>query len=195
MKSEFNFDAKIICPEDPTATKERVEQYKEYYKIKYELCKNQSPKIIAEIGVRSGYSAWSFLQACPEAKYIGFDANNGTHGGKGGEDGKFAKWAAKILKDYDIDLIEIDTQKTNDLNINNIDFFHVDGDHSVVGVQHDLDLAFKALSDTGLIVIDDITYLPEVRNGAFMWIKRIDNAITSEFVESLRGEMLIRKRL
>ena len=195
MKSEFNFDNKIICPEDPTSTKERVEQYKEYYKIKYELCKNQNPKIIAEIGVRAGYSAWAFLQACPEAKYIGFDANNGTHGGKGGEDGKFAKWTVKILKDYDIDLIEIDTQKINDLNINNVDFFHVDGDHSIVGVQHDLDLAFKALSDTGLIVIDDITYLPEVRSGVFMWIKKMANTITSEFVGSLRGEMLIRKRL
>ena len=69
MKSEFKFDENIICPEDPTATKERIQQYKEYYKIKYELCKKQNPKIIVEIGVRAGYSAWTFLQACPKAKY------------------------------------------------------------------------------------------------------------------------------
>lgn len=193
MKSVFRFDENIICPEDPTATVERIQQYKGYYKIKYDLCKKQNPKIIAEIGVRAGYSAWTFLQACPEAKYIGFDANNGTHGGKGGEDGKFAKWATKILEAYDVELIELDTQKINDLKVNEIDFFHVDGDHSIIGVQHDLDLAFKAIKNTGLIVIDDITYLPEVRKGIYMWINKMKDKITSEFVESLRGEMLIRK--
>lgn len=195
MKLAFSFDEKIICPEDPTADVERIQQYKGYYKIKYELCKKQNPKIIAEIGVRAGYSAWTFLQACPKAKYIGFDANNGTHGGKGGEDGKFARWTAKILEDYDIELIELDTQKINSLKINEIDFFHVDGDHSIAGVQHDLDLAFKAIKGTGLIVIDDITYLPEVRKGVYIWINKMKDKITSEFVESLRGEMLIRKRL
>jgi predicted O-methyltransferase YrrM len=195
MKSEFNFDEKIMCPGDHTATKERIEQYKEYYKIKYKLCKDQNPKVIAEIGVRAGYSAWTFLQACPEAKYVGFDANTGTHGGKGGEDGKFARWSAEILKDYDAELIELDTQKVNDLKINDVDFFHVDGDHTTKGVQHDLDLAFKAISDTGLIVVDDITYLPEVSDGVFIWVDKMKNEITSEFVESLRGEMLIRKRI
>lgn len=195
MKSEFKFDKKIIYPGDPTATVERIQQYKKYYKIKYELCKKQAPKIIAEIGVRAGYSAWTFLQACPEAKYIGFDANNGTHGGKGGESGEFAIWAAKVLKDYNIELIELDTQTINDLKINEVDFFHVDGDHSVEGVQHDLDLAFKAIKDTGLIVIDDITYLSDVRKGVYMWIDKMKNKIASSFVESLRGEMLIRKLL
>ena len=191
----FNFDENIICPEDPTATYERVQQYKEYYKIKYDICKNQNPKVIAEIGVRAGYSAWTFLQACPTAKYIGFDANNGTHGGQGGQDGKFSKWAAEILKDYDVDLVELDTQKTNDLKINGVDFFHVDGDHSIKGVQHDLDLAFKVITDTGLIVIDDITYLDTVRHGVYKWVNKMANEITSEIVASLRGEMLIRKRV
>lgn len=195
MKMIFNFDENIICPEDPTATVERIQQYKEYYKIKYELCKKQGPKIIAEIGVRAGYSAWAFLQACPEAKYIGFDANNGTHGGQGGKDGKFAEWAAKILENYDTDLIELDTQKTNDLKINEIDFFHVDGDHSIKGVQHDLDLAFKSISNTGLIVVDDISYINEVKQGVSTWIDKMSDKIITEFVESLRGEMLIRKRL
>jgi len=195
MKSGFNFDEKIICPGDPTATAERIQQYKDYYKVKYELCKKQNPKIIAEIGVRAGYSAWTFLQACPNAKYIGFDANNGTHGGQGGEDGKFAVWTAKILKDYDVELIEFDTQKVEDLNVSNVDFFHVDGDHTTRGVIHDLDLAFKAISDTGLIVVDDITYLPEVREGVYTWLNKMIGKVDTQFVESLRGEMLIRKRL
>jgi len=191
----FNFDEKIICPEDPTATQERIEQYKEYYKVKYMLCKQQNPKVIAEIGVRAGYSAWTFLQACPEATYIGFDANNGTHGGQGGEDGKFARWAEKILESYNTKLIEMDTQTVDNLNITGVDFFHVDGDHTTVGVQHDLDLAFNAISDTGLIVVDDITYLPEVREGVYIWLNKMIGKIDTQFVESLRGEMLIRKRI
>jgi len=193
MKSEFDFDEKIICPEDPSATTERIRQYKEYYKIKYKLCKDQNPKVIVEIGVRAGYSAWTFLQACPNAKYIGLDANNGTHGGQGGQDGKFIRWAAKILDGYDIELRELDTQKINDLGISDIDFFHVDGDHTVKGVRYDLDLAFKSISDTGLIVVDDISYIDTVRHGVFTWIDKMANEITSEYVESLRGEMLIRK--
>jgi len=193
MKPEFKFDERIICPGDPTATSERIEQYKEYYKIKYKICKEQNPKLIVEIGVRAGYSAWTFLQACPDAKYIGFDANNGTHGGDGGQDGTFFAWAAQILVGYDFELIEMDTQSTNDLGISDVDFFHVDGDHSVVGVQHDLDIALKALSKDGLIVVDDIIYIESVRVGVSQWLRRMGVEIAAEFVPSLRGEILIRR--
>lgn len=195
MKSEFKFDENIICPGDPTATDKRIEEYKEYYKIKYEICKKQNPKLIVEIGVRAGYSAWTFLQACPEARYIGIDANNGTHGGQGGQDGVFFEWAAHILTGYDVELIETDTQWTNDLGITDIDFFHVDGDHTDKGVQNDLSLAFESINDGGLILVDDITYLESVSIGVRAWIMRMGNEITTEFVPSLRGEMLIRRKV
>jgi len=194
MIPKFKFDDNIICPDDPTANAERIAQYKEYYKIKYDICKKQNPKLIAEIGVRAGYSAWTFLQACPDAKYVGFDANNGTHGGYGGEDGKFFEWTKKILSGYDFELIEIDTQATNDLGISEVDFFHVDGDHTTKGVQYDLDLAFKTLSESGLIVVDDISYIGTVRVGVNGWLTKMRGKVMAEFMESLRGEMLIRKR-
>jgi hypothetical protein len=191
--SEFKFDETIICPEDPTATPQRIAQYKEYYKVKYNICKKQSPKTIAEIGVRAGYSAWTFLQACPEAKYIGLDANNGTHGGQGGTDGKFSRWTSRILNDYDFELIDIDTQTVNKLNLSGIDLFHVDGDHSFNGVIHDLDLALSCISDTGIILVDDITYIDTVKIGVDTWLHNNKEVVKGEFVESLRGEMLIRK--
>ena len=193
MKSEFKFNTGIIYPKDPSATPERIEQYKEYYKVKYNICKEQNPKRIAEIGVRAGYSAWTFLQACPHAKYIGIDANNGTHGGQGGQDGSFFEWTKSILSAYDVDLIEMNTQYVNNLDITDIDFFHVDGDHTTVGVQHDLDLALQSLSVNGLILVDDITYLESVNRGVYNWINQNDEKIISEFVPSLRGEMLIRR--
>ena len=79
----YEFDDSIICPWDITASKRRISQYRNYYKIKYDIAKEADPKRIVEIGVRAGYSAFFFLQACPNAKYFGFDANNGTHGGQG----------------------------------------------------------------------------------------------------------------
>lgn len=194
MESEFKFDEGIIYPKDPTATAERIEQYKEYYKVKYNICKKQNPKVIAEIGVRAGYSGWTFLQACPEAEYIGFDANNGTHGGQGGVDGRYFEWAKKILSPYNNTLIDMDTQTVDVLDIKNVDFFHVDGDHTTKGVQHDLDIVLPTLSKTGLIVVDDITYIDTVRNGVYNWLSKNSNKIEAEFVKSLRGEMLIRRK-
>jgi len=194
MKSEFKFDESIICPNDPTATPTRIAEYKDYYKIKYSICKEQNPKHIVEIGVRAGYSAWTFLQACPRAKYIGFDANNGTHGGQGGQDGSFFEWAKKILSGYNFELIELDTQRINNLNIGNVDFFHVDGDHSIRGVQHDLDLAIETLNDSGIILVDDITYINTVRTGVQNWLSQHSTTTVSKFVPSLRGEMIIRKK-
>jgi predicted O-methyltransferase YrrM len=191
---DFKFDRSVIYPKDPTASEERIRQYAEYYKIKYQLCKEKNPSKIAEIGVRAGYSAWTFLQAAPKAKYYGFDANNGSHGGQGGKDGRYFRWAKEILKDYDIKLIEKDTQKEEDLNISDIDFFHVDGDHTTNGVKHDLDLAFKAINDNGLILIDDITYIPEVKLGVDQWIEMNKDVVMNKFVHSLRGEMLIWKK-
>jgi len=194
MQLEFKFDENIIYPKDPTATSTRIVEYKDYYKVKYEICKEQNPRRMAEIGVRAGYSAWTFLQACPNAKYIGIDANNGTHGGQGGQDGSFFKWAEKILDGYDVELIEMDTRSVKALEILDIDFFHVDGDHSTKGVYDDLSLAFETLTDNGMLLVDDITYIREVYTGVHKWLTDHGGKVKYEFRPSLRGEMLIWKK-
>lgn len=194
MSEEFIFDTAVIYPRDPSATPKRIEEYKEYYKIKYQICKHFNPKVIAEIGVRAGYSAWTFLQACPDAKYVGIDANNGTHGGQGGADGSFSGWAKKLLKEYDCEFIEADTRRLSSLEIPyKVDFFHVDGDHTRAGVKNDLDLAYATLSDKGAILVDDITYLDSVRTGVTEWLNRMEGKVNTQEFESMRGEMLIWK--
>lgn len=192
--SDFVFDRGIICPQDPTATEQRIKEYEKYYAIKYDICKEINPSRIAEIGVRAGYSAWAFLQACPTAEYYGLDANNGTHGGQGGQDGKFAKWAKKLLENYDTKFIDIDTQKASSLDLRNIDLFHIDGDHTSKGVMHDLDLAIESISDKGFILVDDITFLDSVKSGVEEWLKRNKDRVNYEYRESLRGECLIEKK-
>jgi predicted O-methyltransferase YrrM len=208
--SDWQFDESIIYPKDPTATPERIKEYKEYYPIKYHILKEHLEKtgekdpVIGEIGVRAGYSAWTFMNACPNATYIGFDACSGTHGGQGGQDGSFMRWAHHILVPFhqsgaNIYLIELDTQTVDVLDVNGqtlediLDFIHLDGDHSEDGIYHDLDLGFKAVKTGGLILVDDIDYISEVKRGVDKWLKKMGDKVESEYRKSLRGEMIITK--
>jgi len=191
--TDFAFDKKIICPEDPTATAGRVKQYGEYYRVKYDICREIRPVFrIAEIGVRAGYSAWAFLQAAPAARYQGYDSGGTRHGGfKGALD-----WAARILRPYDTQLFRIDTQRMNalpGLDADLVDLFHVDGDHSEAGTMHDLELAYHHTRPGGRILVDDITYIDGVKRAAAKFINKMVGRVTAEFRPSLRGEMIITK--
>jgi predicted O-methyltransferase YrrM len=187
----FIFPDSVLCPDDKKITAKTLHKYTDYYLTKYDICKKQNPNRIAEIGVRAGYSAWCFLQACPKAEYFGFDANNGKHGGAGGQDGCYKKWAEKILSSYKFHLIDVDTQLVSSLDLRDIDFFHVDGDHTRKGVQHDLDLAYRCMAKNGLILVDDITYLKPVADGCKDWLQKMEKKVTTTFIPSLRGELLI----
>jgi len=189
----FIFDENIIYSKDPTATKSRISQYRDYYKVKYDICKEIKPRKMVEIGVRAGYSAWAFLQATPDAEYIGYDDNNGRYGGKGGEDGSFFEWARNILSKYNYKLIELNTQSIKDLGIYDIDFFHIDGDHSKAGVMHDLDLAYNSVRIGGYILVDDVDHIDGVKRGVSEWVD--NHKVETRFIKSLRGECLIRCKI
>lgn len=206
----IKFDKTIIYENDPTATIGRVEEYMQYYPIKSAIAYLCKPKRIAEIGVRCGYSAYSFLQACPGAYYHGFDANNGTHGGKGGQDGKFKEHALKVLRAAEFyhnakcDYSEMDTQKLKELPGAPYDFVHVDGDHSFEGCLHDLRIAIKSLCIGGYVLIDDYDYIETVKAAVDRYIYREDEFTGIEYIRddcemiyfpSLRGEILMRKKI
>lgn len=183
-------------PKDKDKRRKVIRTNQKYYNVKYNICRKQMPGYIAEIGVRAGYSALAFLNASNIASYIGFDVNNGTHGGSGGENGEYFEWAKKLLEPYDTKLIELDTQKVDSLKEyipHKIDLFHIDGDHTCHGTLHDLNLAYEMLSESGIILIDDIAYLDRVRKAVFRWIEKMDGKVVAEFYPSLRGEIIIRK--
>ena len=195
MTVQFEFDTSIICPNDPTATPERIEGYKSHYTTKYLICKLLNPKTIVEIGVRAGYSSWAFFQACPDATIYGFDNNCGKHGGQGGEKGEYKRWAKKILAPYHFKSFNLDTQIVNKLPlVDEIDFMHIDGDHTRQGVYNDLVLALKHVKAGGYILIDDIDYIPEVLEGVSDFIRLYKREIEHIYLPSFRGEMLIRKK-
>lgn len=190
----YQFDESMICPWDATATTKRINQYRSYYKVKHDICAELRPETIVEIGVRAGYSAYYFLQACPDATYWGFDADNGTHGGQGPK--PYYPWAIEILRkagrDFNL-VIPFDTQKATSLPIKLADFYHIDGDHTTVGVMSDLGICFKHCLRGGHLLVDDYDYLREVREGVDAWLKLHEGKVEHEYRKSLRGEMLIRK--
>jgi cephalosporin hydroxylase len=192
MDYEFNED--IICPWDRTATPKRIANYRKYYKIKYDIISEIQPKSIIEIGVRAGYSAYYFLQACPDAVYRGFDADNKTHGGQGPK--AYCPWAEKILQEAGFDAKiywPFDTQK-HDALPEVAEFYHIDGDHTVKGVMHDLDICFADAPSGAHLLVDDYDYIKSVKKGIDKWIDKYSDQISWRYQKSFRGEILIQKK-
>jgi len=170
----------------------------EYYREKYELALAAAPTAIAEIGVRYGYSAWSFLCAAPAASYTGFDRQLGTHGGVKGVD-TFAAVAALLARDFPaaaVHLVRADTQTLADsLPGGPFDLIHVDGDHSEPGCTHDLERALAACRSGGSILIDDYDYIAGVRRAVDRFTRDYADRIAGQrYVATLRGDIVLTVR-
>ena len=66
-------------PDDPL--KHLFDDWVAYYRLKWAIARVLQPKRILEIGVRFGYSAAAFLDACPNATYFGIDVDSEDFGG------------------------------------------------------------------------------------------------------------------
>jgi len=179
----WTFTKNVICPKDKKSLR-RFKQYQEYYGVKYNIAKKYAPSTILEIGVRAGYSAYSLLSACPDAKYIGIDAENGTHGG---QNGPWMWWAKKILGDFNTEFVVADSQKLSEID-GSYDFIHIDGDHTTGGVVHDLKICWPALNKGGVILVDDYDYINSVRKGVDVFASK--SCLEKKYIKSLRGEIV-----
>lgn len=180
---DWTFEKSVICPKDSKSLA-RYDQYKGYYKVKYDIAKRFNPKTILEIGVRAGYSAYSFLSACPTARYTGIDAENKTHGGQGGP---WMWYAQELLEKFDAKFKQADSQKLDKID-GTYDFIHIDGDHTTAGLLHDLEICWPAMNNGGVILVDDYDYIKDVAKGCDIWAKK--PGVKREYVKSLRGEIL-----
>lgn len=167
----------------------------EYYKEKFRICKLYDPAAVAEIGVRYGYSAFAFLFAVTEASYTGYDLIGGGHGGvKGDTFVKVEKLLETNFPKAEIKLIHADTRTLDNLG-GPYDFIHIDGNHSIIAVLHDLEIALESLSPGGIILVDDYEYISGVRVATDRFILRNRQRIEQFYtIKSLRGEMIIRKK-
>ena len=166
-----------------------------YYFGKFLIANAFGPKAIAEIGVRWGYSAFSFLCASPAASYTGFDMIGGGHGGA--KENTFARVNLMLKEhfpDAKVTLEHCDTRRAAELG-GPYDFVHVDGNHTQDACRHDIELAMAALGPGGVILIDDYTAIEGVKKAADGYVKDNQGLIERRhIVPSLTGELIIIKK-
>lgn len=185
-----------IVPRNDDSQQYRQRRFYDYYRTKFEIALRAKPQNICEIGVRWGYSAFSFLAAAPAALYIGYDILAGTHGGIRQTD-TFA-YAMDFLQEYfpqaQIVLIHEDTQQIQSLP-GRFDLIHIDADHSEKASRHDIKMAIEACKPEGLILVDDYRYIAGVNRAVNFAVRDMKEVIDRfEIQESLRGEALIWKK-
>lgn len=168
--------------------------YYEYYLQKHIIAMLYRPKKIAEIGVRWGYSAFSFLSASPQAEYTGFDMIGGGHGGAKVDTYMYVDGLLnKNFPDAKINLVYQNTQELKEMP-SKYDFIHIDGDHSTNAVSHDMAIGWQALIPGGVMLIDDDVKIKGVRAAVDKFLKKHFDLLDYFYrMPSLTGEVIIRK--
>jgi len=121
----------------------------EYACFKYTVALALKPRSIVEVGVRGGVSALSFLSACPDALYTGFDNNRDAREQGIDFTSHVRGWFTRL--DVRADLRIEDSQLLDRFPY--ADLVHIDGDHSFEGVRHDVVAAWR--SGAPWILCDD----------------------------------------
>jgi predicted O-methyltransferase YrrM len=175
-----------------------------YYNRKFNTANSLNDiKVVAEIGVRAGYSAKMFILGSDAEEFVGFDCYNTVHE-KDISNGDLQSHANKLLKETKCksSVIILDTQKTESLLSyfpKGVDFFHIDADHTIEGVTHDLELALEVLNPNGRILVDDVGQIDSegkilygaalVRNATERFAQK--HKLSCAFIDTLTGELLL----
>jgi predicted O-methyltransferase YrrM len=178
---------KIFHPDDPFPKSEPLEKIIEQYWHKYRVAQVLLPGSILEYGVRGGYSAWSFLQAVPDAFYKGVD----LYEERPNDTLKFYhEHAEKVLRDIDAQF-SIEKKETRSyVPHRKYDLIHLDACHDREGVCAEME-TFSWLGDNGAVLVDDAGY-KSVMDGVRDWMRR-NNRTSFLFLVDLRGQALLSK--
>lgn len=185
-----------VHPDDQWYRLYILPEFYEHFKAKYELFKRYDKLLVAEIGVRWGYSLNAFCHANPNIEFHGFDLINGGHGGQYHVN-TFPYIQSKInikFPNIKLNLYHQNTQEMETLNNMKFDYIHVDGDHSYNGCYHDMEIAFKSSNKGAIMHLDDYehTNVPEVKQAIDAWVIANEDKILKHYsYPSLRGEYII----
>jgi predicted O-methyltransferase YrrM len=142
------------------------DQWRGSYEMKYITAKLIKPQSILEFGVRCGYSAMAFFQACPTADYLGIDTNGAVDGGFEGS----LDFAREALRSYRVRFQEMSTRDFGSEIVGTkfsidqypqYDLIHVDAEHTFDGCLYDLYLA--SMLQPKAILCDDSSTVNSVR--------------------------------
>jgi len=111
------------------------------------------PRVVVEIGVRLGYSAWALALEGGTQTFIGLD-NECYIAGSNQRAREFLQWRYSQVLLHTVDTRSITTLRPFLLNYLP-DVIHIDGDHACVHCRHDLELAHEVLPVGGTLIVDD----------------------------------------
>jgi hypothetical protein len=164
----------------------------EYFYTKYSICSLIKPRKICELGVRFGYSAYSFCLTGPEI-YHGYD-KPGLEGGAF-INGNPHSYCETILANL-VENIRITNINTKDLKsemMDKYDFIHVDAGHTYEDAARDLDISLAVSLPGAYILVDDYSTNTKVAMATENFIKKNKDKIeNSMYFMSLKGERLIK---
>ncbi|RWU17785.1 methyltransferase [Pseudomonas alkylphenolica] len=186
--SNYDFRAQAN-PADPL--RHLFDEWVDYYKVKWAIAKAINPKRILEVGVRYGYSARAFLEACPDAQFVGLDADIDTFGGSKGA----LAWAGENLRasGFNADLHSVNTQSLKAFPGGYYDLIHIDGQQDGNGTYRDLDLA---VTQSRYILVDGYQWSRENFYSVNEWLWLNKAAVHSVLIiPGYAGELLIRTNL
>ncbi len=173
-------------PEDPL--RHLFPEWLAYYRMKWAIARVLKPKSILEIGVRFGYSALAFLNACPLAQYVGIDIDSPSFGGSPGA----LDWARKACSQYQAKFILGDSTKMERFPGGPYDLIHVDGQQDGEGTMHDLILASAQAS---FILVDGYFWSRANFFSASDFLFRYRELIEFyEVIPAYAGELLVRMK-
>jgi 2-polyprenyl-3-methyl-5-hydroxy-6-metoxy-1,4-benzoquinol methylase len=187
LASRCSYDFRLsACSADPLAY--LFEEWVPYYRTKWAIAAALKPKRILEIGVRFGYSAMAFLDACPSASYLGIDINADTNGGC--RDAVF--WAKRQLKHRKADFLIADSQLFDVWPGGRYDLIHVDGQQDGEGTIHDLSVALR---QANYVLLDGCLWTRQNLFAASEFIYLYRDLIEScFFIPGYAGELIIRPK-
>ena len=138
LASEAEYDFRRSAnPDDPL--KHLFDEWVPDYRLKWAIARTLKPAKILEIGVRFGYSAAAFLDACPNADYLGIDNGSDTFGGQKGA----IVWARQVTAHSKAEYLIADSQKMDVFPGGRYDLVHIDGQHEGARSIQDLRKAFR----------------------------------------------------
>lgn len=161
-----------------------------YYSWYYHAGAILRPAVIAEMGVRFGYS----LKAVIDGSGLPYYAVEIL----GVDDERDGRETLGVFQKYFFDkgtrrltLLRTDTQKLTTLGMKNpADLVHVDAWHTEAGCYHECELAYDAVRPGGFILVDDAVGGGAVRAGADRFCRH--QGLASVYFPTLRGLLAIR---
>jgi len=173
-------------PRDPLA--HLFEEWVDYYRLKWAISRVLQPRRILEIGVRFGYSAAAFLDASPEAEYLGIDNDSDTFGGQRGA----IDWARRITGRFHAQYVVADSQDYESFPGGTYDLVHIDGQQDGAGSIRDLK---TSLGQARHILLDGYLWTRENFLHVSEFLCRYRDVIESwTVIPGYAGELLIAPR-